>query len=100
MLTDHLHLSIICLYLLLMLLLIFICKLILNTNIEFKNLSKIKIFKWNLGEKLAILLTSYISIWKKSSSFWIFLIIIALIFFIVGIIFSLIVLLKTLKNVS
>jgi hypothetical protein len=44
-LTDLFYLSIISIYLLLMVLLIFICKLILNNNIEFNRLSKIKIFK-------------------------------------------------------
>jgi hypothetical protein len=40
-----------------MLSIIFICKLILSSDIEFKRLSRIKIFKINLGEKIAKLLT-------------------------------------------
>lgn len=43
-LTDHLYLAVISVYLLLMLLLIFICKLILSKDIEFKRISKISIF--------------------------------------------------------
>lgn len=44
-LTDHFYLAIISIYLLFMLLLIFICKLLLSTDIEFKRISSIKIFK-------------------------------------------------------
>ena len=99
-LTDHFYLSIITIYLLLMLLLIFICKLILNSDIGFTKLSKIKIFKWNLGEKIAKLLTLFISIWTKSSSFWIFLIIIMLIIFNGVSLFSIFTMLKILKNIS
>jgi hypothetical protein len=97
-LTDHLYLSIISIYLLLMLLVIFICKLILSTDIEFKRLSKLKIFKLNFGEKISKLLTWYISIWNKSSSFWIFIIITMLILFNGVSLFSIYAMLNILKN--
>ena len=99
-LTDHLYLAIISIYLLLMLLLIFICKFILSKDIEFKRISKIKIFKFNLGEKIAKLLTWYISIWQKSSYFWIFFIITTLIIFNGTFVISFYIMLDILKSIS
>lgn len=60
-LTDNLYLCVISIYLLLMLSLIFICKLLLSTDINFVKLSKIKFLNYNLGEKIAKLLVLYIS---------------------------------------
>jgi len=99
-LTDHSYLAKISIYLLFMLLLIFICKLILSTDIKFKRISSIKIFKFNIGENLAKLLTWYISIWQQSSSFWIFFIIIMLIISNDASLFSIFQMLKILKNIS
>lgn len=99
-LTDHLYLTIISIYLLLMLLLIFICKLVLSSDIEFKRISKIQIFNLSLGEKIAKLLTWFISIWQKNSSFWIFFIIIMLVIFNGVSLFSISTMLKILKNIS
>jgi hypothetical protein len=84
---------------LLMILLIFICKLILNNNIEFNRLSKIKIFKWKLGEKIGKLLSKFISIWNKSSSFWFFFIISMLIIFNGVSLFSIFAMLEILKKI-
>jgi hypothetical protein len=44
-LTDHFYLTTISIYLLFMLFIIFICKLVLGTDIKFKRLSSIKFFK-------------------------------------------------------
>ena len=99
-LTDHLILAIISTYLLLMLLIIFICKLLLSKNIEFQRLSSIKIFKWPLGEQISKLLTWFISIWQQSSSFWIFFIIIILIISNGASLFSFYTMLIILKNTS
>ena len=53
-------------YLLLMLLLIFICKLVLqNKNFNFVN-------KYPLGNYINKFLTKYISIWQTSGNIWIF----------------------------
>lgn len=99
-LTDNLYLSLFSIYLLTMLTIIFICKLLLSSNIEFKNISKIKIFNYNLGEKLITLLNWYISMWKKSSSFWIFFIIAVILFSLIGISFSTWSILMVLKKFS
>ena len=75
-----------------------ICKFILNNNWEFKLLSKLYIFNWPLGQKIAKLINLYITVWKKSSNVWIFGIIIALICFNCASLYSLIILVKTLKK--
>ena len=59
-----------------MLLLIFICKLVLNKNTEFHNLNK-----YPLGNLINKILVKYISIWQTSGNVWIFLILGSLIFF-------------------
>lgn len=75
-LNTHLFLNFIIVYLLVMLLLIFICKLVLNKNTEFQNLNK-----YPLGNLINKILVKYISIWQTSGNVWIFLILGSLIFF-------------------
>lgn len=98
-LTDQLYLSIISIYLLFMLLLIFICKFILSNDIKFNLISKIKIFKLNVGENIVKYLKWFISIWQKSSSYWIFFIIAMLLIFYGVTLFSIFTMLKILKNI-
>jgi hypothetical protein len=83
-----------------MLFIIFICKLVLGTDIKFKRLSSIKFFKWNVGEQIAKLLSWYISIWQKSSSLWILFIIIMLFIFNGTSLFSIFGMLQILKKIS
>lgn len=98
-LTGNLYLSIFSVYLLTMLIVIYICKLLLSPNIEFPKLAKVKIFNWNFGEILTKLLKLYITMWQKSSSFWIFFIIIMVMISLVGITFSTWSILTVLKNI-
>lgn len=99
-LTNNLYLSLISIYLLTMLIIIFICKLILSSNIELKFLSDKKIFNYSLGEKIVNLINLYIRMWQKTSSFWIFFIIVVVIFSLVGISFSTWSILTVLKNIT
>lgn len=99
-LTDHLYLGVICFYLLFVLLIFLICKFLISPNIEFQRLSKIKIFNWPLGQYLSNFIIKIISIWQKSSSIWIFFIMLSLIVFNGVTIFSTYFLLKILKNIS
>nr|UEX92945.1 hypothetical protein [Marasmiellus scandens] len=89
-LSDHLSLTIISIYLLLMLLLIFICKLVLSNDLYLKRISNLKLFKGYVGSKISKFLIWYISIWQKSSSVWIFFIIIMLLMFNVVSLYSII----------
>lgn len=75
-LNNHLIINFITVYLLLMLLIIIICKFVLNKDINFNRLEK-----YPLGFYINKFLIKYISIWQKSSNVWIFFIIIPLIFF-------------------
>lgn len=97
-LTDQLYLSIISIYLLFMLFLIFICKFILSNDIKFNLISKIKIFNLNVGENIVKFLKWFISIWQKSSSYWIIFIIAMLLIFYGVTLFSIFTMLKILKN--
>jgi hypothetical protein len=71
-------------YLLIMCIIILICRLILDRNINLEILSKYK-----FGNYISKFLINYINIWKVSGTFWIFLIIIFLIIFNVSSIYSL-----------
>ena len=82
-LNNHLIINFVTVYLLLMLLIILICKLMLNKEIKFNRLEKLP-----LGIYINNFLIKYISIWQKSGNFWIFSIIISLIFFNTVITFS------------
>lgn len=75
-LNNHLIINFITVYLLLMLLIIIICKFILNKDIKFNRLDN-----YPLGIYINKFLIKYISIWQKSGNVWIIFIIISLIFF-------------------
>jgi hypothetical protein len=79
-LTDKFIINVCTVYLLIMLTIIFICKFILNKQIEIKFLNKIKIFNIEIGSKINHLINWYINIWQTSSNFWIFFILFILIF--------------------
>lgn len=51
-LTDNFIINTVTVYLLFMLTLIFICKLLINKNIELKFLTKIKFFNIEIGTKI------------------------------------------------
>lgn len=75
-LNNQLVINYVTVYLLLMLLIILICKFILNKDIKFNSLDK-----YPFGIYINKLLTKYISVWQKIGNFWIFFILISLIFF-------------------
>jgi hypothetical protein len=79
-LTDLFVMIVGTVYLLLMLTIIFICKIAINKEIEIKFLTKLKIFNIEIGSKINNFINWYINIWQKSSNFWIFLILFVLIF--------------------
>lgn len=64
------------LYLLIMLLIIFTCKLIIDSDIQ---LNKIK--EYPLGNIIHKILVLYISVWKSSANIWIYMIVSGLIIF-------------------
>jgi hypothetical protein len=66
-LSNSLYLHYICLYLIIMLIVIFTCKYIIDRNI---NLAPIK--KIFLGKYLYLGLTKYLSFWRNSVNFWIY----------------------------
>ena len=82
-LSNNLLLHFIILYLLIMLLIIFTCKFILTDNIEFT-----KIQKYPLGGYIKYIINKFISIWKVSSNFWIYFILLNVLVFISGSIYS------------
>ena len=86
-------------YLLLMLGIIFICKL-LSKNLEFKFISNITFLKWPIGSYIKKFLNWYINLWQKSSNFWIFFIIFTLLFSNCITTYSLIRILLKLKDLS
>ena len=75
-LSNELILNFVTVYLLVMLLIIFICKLILTKDIQFNKLKK-----YPLGSYINYFLVKYFSIWQTSGNIWIFLIVISLIVF-------------------
>jgi len=75
-LSNQLIFNFVTVYLLIMLLIIFICKLVLSKDIQFTNLKK-----YPLGNYINKFLVKYISIWQTSGNVWIFLIVISLIIF-------------------
>lgn len=98
-LTYHFIINFTTIYLLITLTIIFICKFILRKNMEFKFLTKLSIFKWQIGVKINKLLNWYISMWQKSSNVWIFFILIVLIVTNTGSLYSLTRILKFLNEI-
>lgn len=81
---TNLFLHFIILYLLIMLVIIYSCKVLLENNIHFNN-----ILNYPLGKYIHKILNFYINIWKKNASFWIYFILFSLIIFNCGIVISL-----------
>lgn len=69
-------LQFICVYLLLMLIVIFSCKLIIDRNISLEILKK-----YPLGKYLYLVITKYISFWQDNASFWLYFVMFVLVIF-------------------
>lgn len=78
-LTNNLILQFIIIYLMIMFIIIFTCKLIIEKNIE---LNKIK--EYPLGNYIYYILEKYISIWKTSANIWIYLLVFSVLIFSMG----------------
>lgn len=93
-LNTQLLLHYVILYLLIMLGIIFICRFVLDKNIQFKPLSENRLLKF-----IFKLINNYINIWKTSSDFWVFLILSSLIIFTITSIFSFTQIISILSNI-
>jgi len=92
-LTNNLILQFIILYLMIMLIIIFTCKLIIEKEIQF-NIIK----KFPLGNYIYYILNKYISIWRTSANIWIYLIVFCIIIFTFGSTYSIYQTISFLKN--
>jgi hypothetical protein len=78
-LTNNLILQFIIIYLMIMFIIIFTCKLIIEKDIQ---LNKIK--EYPLGNYIYYILEKYISIWKTSANIWIYLLVFSVLIFSMG----------------
>lgn len=92
-LTNNLILQFIILYLMIMLIIIFTCKLIIEKEIQF-NIIK----KFPLGNYIYNILNKYIYIWRTSANIWIYLIVFCIIIFTFGSTYSIYQTISFLKN--
>nr|YP_009690145.1 hypothetical protein PPIT_000044 [Porodaedalea pini]QEG56925.1 hypothetical protein PPIT_000044 [Porodaedalea pini] len=75
-LSINLTLHFVILYLLIMLVIIFSCKIIIDKEINFN-----KVLEYPLGKYIHKFLTSYVNIWRNSANIWIYFILFCLIIF-------------------
>lgn len=75
-LTNNLMLHFVILYLMIMFIIIFSCKIIIEKDIQFNFIKQ-----YPLGNFIHNLLSKYISIWKYSANLWIYLIVFCLLIF-------------------
>src|SRR5580658_5395839 len=83
-LNNYFILEFVSVYLLVMMLIIFTCKLLIDKNIQFDGVKK-----YPLGHYIYIFLTKYISLWRTSVNLWIYFILLSVIIFHLTIIYSL-----------